>query len=588
MGLGGDPVVSYTPPVDDVRQLTEEDKWAWLRTTATEASRIRRSEANLDELDRWLDLYYGDHYPSSMPTFRPPVVVNEMRTLILSEASDLSDVAFRTFIMKDLRHGQRDETVERALHAVWSREIVDLKLIEALVWAAIMGTGFIRISWDPDGSNGLGDVSVEALDPRAVLPDPDSPDDRKLMFVIYRSVLDLSEIRRLWPTNGGRVQPESSYSEPNKAGEASQTTGYPYYGPMNSNSSGLGDNVTGLGYKRARAEVLDMYIKDDTVVTVAEQLKDSNGVGMKDVDGNPKMRTYKKMKYPRGRRITGANGVILYDGPNNEPDFGLVRVVLEPTQGRFWGGRGFVQQTGELQLAADKTASAIVENMIRLNNGILVVKGQTGLDWETFAGIPGQIVQLNMGGDFDIKYPNPMPPEMIQAPQFFLDLQRRILGFAPARMGQGGRGNVSPEVTETEISQSQGPTRLRAKHLYFAVQRMCEMITARMLEKYTTPRVIPATEGEEFKPVIWNPVDRWPEDAKGYSVYVDPASFQVLSRSMLRRLSLALFRMGAIDRHAVLETLGWPHWEDVAQRQNEAEKAMAMAQLQAKGQKKKG
>lgn len=585
MGLGADPVVPTVDPATP-QPMSDQDKWRWLMTTANEAARVRRVEGNFDQLDRWLDLYYGDHYPSTMPTYRPPVVVNELRTLVLSESSDLSDINFRAFIMKDLRHGNRDEITERALRAVWSREQVDLKLIEALCWAAIMGTGFLRVSWDPDASNGMGDVVVEALDPRAVLPDPDAPNDRKMMFVIYRSVLDLTEIRRLWPWKGKEVEPEMQYSEPDRQGSASEGSGWPYYGPMSSNIAGFNSGADGMGYKRARAEVYDMLIYDDTTETVVEQITLPGGIGATDAEGQPRVKSYKRMKYPKGRRITGANGVILYDGPNNEPDFGLIRVVLEPTLGRFWGGRGFVQQTGELQLAADKTASAIVENMIRLNNGILVVKGQTGLDWETFAGIPGQIVQLNMGGDFDIKYPNPMPPEMVQAPQMFLDLQRRILGFAPARMGQGGRGNVSPELTETEISQSQGPTRLRAKHLYFAVQRLCEMITARMMEKYTTPRAIPATEGESFKPVIWEPVDPTRNGGKGYSVYVDPASFQVMSRSMLRRLSLALFRMGAIDRHAVLETLGWPHWEEVAQRQNEAEKAMAMAQLQAK--KKKG
>jgi hypothetical protein len=190
---------------------------------------------------------------------------------------------------------------------------------------------------------------------------------------------------------------------------------------------------------------------------------------------------------------------------------------------------------------------------------------------------------LQQTGDFDIKYPPQMPPDMIQAPWQMLDMQRRILGFAPPRMGQGGKGNVSPELTETEIAQSQGTTRLRAKHLYHCVQRISEMMVARMIRKYTIPRAIPATEGEEFKPVVWQPVED-PYDTD-WSVYVDPASFQVMSRSMLRRLGLALYRMGAIDRKAVLEALGWADWEEVSKRMDEAEKAMAMAQMQAKRKK---
>lgn len=587
MGLGSG--TSYE--TNNESWVNPDDRmWEWLDSTANEAARVRRDEGNFSQLDRYLQLYYGEHFTTKMPTYRPPIVVNELRTLILSEASDLSDVNFRTYVMKDLRHGERDNQVERALRALWTRQQVDLKLIEAITWAAIMGTGFLRVSWDPDASNGMGDVVVDALDPRQVLPDPDAPDDRKMLFTIFESLLDTYEIRRLFPHKGKYVKPEDGYSEKQlnyRVGNtASLPPGMPLFGPMSNTESGfLGPGEE--GYKKARARVLDCYIKDDTLETIVEQLKNPDGSGAVDEKGDPIVKQKRRMKYPRGRRIVGANGVILYDGPNTGPDFGLVRVSLEPTLGRFWGGVGFIKQTGEIQLAADKLASAVVENAIRLNNGIMVFTGSHGLDVETFTGMPGQIVQLGAGGQFDIKYPNAMPPDMVQAPWRMLDMQRRILGFPDPRTGQGGKGNVSPELTETEISQSQGTTRLRAKYLYYAVQNLSEMIVARMLENYTLPRVIPATEGEKFEPVVWEPVDITKNNGRGYAVYIDPASFQVVSRSMQRRLSLALYRMGAIDRRAALETLGWAHWEDVSERMDQAEKAMAMAQMQSKAQKGK-
>jgi len=565
----------------------DDQLWAWLDGTAAEAAKVRQDEAKFTQLDRWLQLYYGEHYTSRMPTYRPPVVVNELRTLILSEASDLGDVQFRTYILKDLRHGNRDTQAERALRALWTRQQIDIKITEAVTWAAIMGTGFLRVWWDPDAAHGMGDVVVDVLDPRQVLPDPDAPDDTKLLFVIYESVLDTYEIRRLFPRKGKYVNPEDSYSEKAmnyKSGTANIPPGMPLFGPMSNTQTGfLGPGEE--GYKKARARVLDMYIKDDTLTEVAEQLKNPDGSGVTDEEGNPVLKTRKEAKYPRGRRIVGSNGVILYDGPNNAPDFGLVRIALEPTLGKFWGGVGFVQQTAELQLAADKLASSVVENAIRLNNGIMVFTGNHGLDTDTFVGMPAQIVSLSAGGSFDIKYPPPMPDDMINAPERLLNLQRRILGFPDARSGSGGKGNVSPELTETEISQSQGTTRLRAKHLYFAVQRLSEMIVARMMENYTIPRVIPATEGESFQPVIWEPVQMDPNKHPGYAVHIDPASFQVVSKSMQRRLSLALYRMGAIDRRAALETLGWAHWEDVAERMDNAEKMAAMAKLQSKKSK---
>lgn len=553
----------------------ESELWAWLESLASDSERVRREDARFDLFDQWMDIYYGKHWGHSTPSYKPPIVINELRTLILSEASDLSDAELRIYVMKDPRTGGRDLDAERALRAVWIREQINLRLAYATCWALICGTGFLRASWDPDAFNGMGDVVVDDLDPRNVLPDPDAVDDRRWQYVIVEHVLDLSEIRRLFPVEGMRVRPEERWSvregsSRSSSAESGTISWAQYEGPL-ANDSLLGRRIP--GYKKARARVLDCLVRDDTVETVYEQ----TGV---DEAGNPIMAPRVRAKYPNGRRIVGANGVILFDGPNPNPrgNFGIFRVVLEPALGRFWG-TGFVQQTAELQLAADKMMSALVENAIRLNNGIVVAVGETGVDWESFAAIPGQIVAINPGSDFQIRYPPPMPPDMVQAPWRMLDMQRRLLGFPDPRVGMAGRGNISPELTETEISQAQGPTRLRARMLYYVVQRLAEHIFSLMAYNYTTPRVIPSVEGEHFAPAMWRPI----ENPNDYHVYVDPASLQIMSRTMLRRLGLALFRLRAIDRRSLLETLGWPDGEQVAGRMDQAEAAAAQAKLLAKG-----
>jgi hypothetical protein len=114
--------------------------------------------------------------------------------------------------------------------------------------------------------------------------------------------------------------------------------------------------------------------------------------------------------------------------------------------------------------------------------------------------------------------------------------------------------------------------------LYYTVQRLAEMVFARMANGYLTPRVIPAVEGESFQPVTWNPL---PNPEK-YHIYIDPASFQVMSRTMLRRLGLALFKMRVVDRKSLLEVISWPDGEQVATRLDQADQAAAMAKAKAK------
>jgi hypothetical protein len=556
----------------------EKDLWDWLENMSVESEKVRREECKFELFHRWMDMYYGTHWQDSTPSYKPPVVINELRTLILSEANDLSESMLRMYIQKDPRLGGRDKEAERAMRAIWSREQVDLKLLFAVCWALILGTGFLRVQWDPNGFKGLGDVIVDDIDPRFILPDPDAIDDRRWSFVIVEQPMDLMEIRRLFPVEGKRVPPEDHWSIRDRtlAGPPGNISWASYEGPMSS-STLIGKTIK--GYKKARARVLDCFVKDDSYETVVEPETDSDGNYLRDQKGEYIYKESIKSKYPNGRRIIGANGVILFDGPNPNPrdDFGILRVVLEPTLGRFWS-QGFVQQTAELQLAADKLMSSIVENAIRLNNGIIVAGTNTGVDWESFTGMPGQIVTINQGSQFDIKYPPPMPPDMVQAPWRMLDMQRRILGFQESRAGMASKGNVSAELTETEISQAQGPTRLRGRMLYYTVQRLAEMIFARMANGYLTPRVIPAVEGESFAPVTWNPL---PNPEK-YHIYIDPASFQVMSRTMLRRLGLALYKMRVVDRKSLLEVISWPDGEQVATRLDQADQQAAMAKARAK------
>ncbi|MEO0248702.1 MAG: hypothetical protein ABIN58_03990, partial [candidate division WOR-3 bacterium] len=505
----------------------------------------------------------------------------------LSEASDLTDLVPRMYVTRDPRRGGRDRIAERALHAVWRKNDADLVLTFACMWALTVGTGFIEVGYDPNLFGGLGDITIEERDPRDVLPDPDAKDDRKWLFRGIETVLDLQEIRRLFPLRGHLVKPEDRYSYRDRAGTMNETGAK----LVNMASPLYPDSDTGgqlLGYKKARARVLDFIVDDPSTETVYEPVKDVvNGGFLRDENGNEILQERRVPKYPTGRRIVGANGVILYDGPSPNPkgystrlDMGLVRVVLEPTINRFWG-QGFIHQTGQLQLSADKLLSLVVENAIRLNNGMVVSVGNTGLDRESFASIPGQMVQINPGSELRIVYPPPMPQDMIQAPWRMLDLQRRILGFQDARAGMPSRGNVSAELTETEISQSQSTTRLRARMLYSVVRRLAEMIFARMCYYYTTERVIPAAEGEEYDPVSWVPL----ENPDNYSVYVDPASVMVMSRTLVKRLGTVLYKLKAIDRQNLLETLGWPDWAATAKRLDNMEKAAIMAEAMQKNGK---
>jgi hypothetical protein len=247
----------------------------------------------------------------------------------------------------------------------------------------------------------------------------------------------------------------------------------------------------------------------------------------------------------------------------------------------FWPSSSLVGELLDAQRAANKFESQVYENSVRLNQGMVIADSNSGINPENFASLPGQILLRTPGSRVDIQYPPPMPPDMIQAGPRMRSYIREMLGFTPARTGMGTRGNVSPELTETEISQSMGLSRLHARLMFQSVQKVVEMIFLRMAQFYTVPRHIPYINDDRWEPVPWEPI----ADARTYAVHVDPASFQVKSKTMMQRLYLLLAKMNKMPDEELLTNLDVPNAKEIAEKNKAQLELMARAHALKKGRK---
>jgi hypothetical protein len=155
------------------------------------------------------------------------------------------------------------------------------------------------------------------------------------------------------------------------------------------------------------------------------------------------------------------------------------------------------------------------------------------------------------------------------------------MGYPTSRTGAGTHGNIAAELAETEISQSMGLTRLRGRLLYQSVQKAVEMLFARMAQFYQTPRHLPYIQDGRWRSVKWEPVAA-PE---AYAVHVDPASFQIRSKTMMQRIHLALAKMGKMPTGRLLNALEIPDAEKIAEELKQELTLMALAK-QKQGRKK--
>ncbi len=546
----------------------------WVSGLLTDAKQARNRLLKDSDWSEWLQTYWGTYWPESLPSYKAPININETKLLILNELSDLTDSAPQIYVTGDPKTGARDAGVEKAMQAYWRAAFVDMTLLEAYADAAIWPCGFLEVVWQPWRLQGQGEIVIRARHPQSVYPDPRATSDEDWRYVIWEDVMDVVEVRQQWPDTGRRVLPDAATHGSTQhglsggdpfgvtRGEGLTSPLYPYGGPVPT-----GGAETGV-------RVYTCYTRDLQLEHKVEEYED--------LDGTKKLRQVARYKYPQGRLIQCTQSVVLYDdiSPYWGESFPLIQVKLQPSIHGFWPRQSLVSEVQELQRGSDKNESLVLENALRMNKGIWLADSSSGINPKTFADVPGQVVLKRQGTEVRALYPQPMPPEMITHGERLRAKMREVLGFQPSRQGQQGQGNVSAELTETEISQSMGLTRLRSRLLLRSVTRLVQMLFSRMAQFYTTERFLPFVEDEVWKPITWTPLMEW----ERYAVHVDPNSFQVQSKTMLKRLYLALAKMNRVPNEDLLRMLEIPGYKEIAQRQQQ-EMALAAA---AKGKSQGG
>ena len=546
----------------------EQNLCNWVADLKADAQQARDRILKESDWSEYLQTYWGTYWPESLPSYKSPLNVNETKLLILQELSDLTDNQPQIYVSYNPSTGKRDEQVEKAIQAYWRSHFVDMTLMDAYADAAIWPCGFLEVIWESWRGFGQGEIVVRARHPRSVFPDPRATSDEDWRYVVLEDVMDAVEVRRQWPDTGRYVQADAiTHGTTQQGGSSGDPFGVTRGDGMSTPLFPYGGGPVPSGGQETGVRVYTCYTRDPTLETVAEEYDDYGG--------KTKLRSATRFKYPRGRLIQCTKDVVLYDGENPYwgEEFPLIRVILQPPIHGFWPRQSMVSEVQELQRGADKNDSLVLENALRMNKAIWIADATSGINPKTFADVPGQVVMKRQGTEVRPEYPRPMPPDMVQMGDRLRAKMREVLGFQPSRQGQQGQGNVSAELTETEISQSMGLTRLRSRLLLKAVTRLTQMLFLRMAQFYTTNRYLPYVEDEQWKPIEWTPL----VDYERYAVHVDSASFAIHSKTLHRRLYLALAKMGKMPTDELLKALEIPNYKEIAAKSQQEMAAAAAA-----------
>jgi hypothetical protein len=538
-----------------------------------ELERISRTERDkhlgkdyFDEIKSFYDL--DDTRGGIINTFRPQVMIPQLQTLVLNEATDITDASIKVYITNQ---GKRDEAREKYYQANWSQGCYNNRVLESIIWAMLTNLGYLQVGFSPSARRGKGVTWLESRDPETVNPDPFCKSDSDWSWVQWWDWIYIDEVRRRWPETGKLVRPRYYSGSADPYGQVDTTLDYPEYSPL----SNQGNEPEKKIFRDNRVRVRTTFLFDNTREKIAS-FAGSDAEALRLV--HPRF----GYKYPDGRWITDCNDIILSDGNNwcpQLPDdergtFPLVRVAAMPTIANFWGPAP-IDLSRSLQNLGERIYTQLFENIVRLNNGVIVFRENTGIDPNSIGWLPGEIVVIKNNSDPPVVInPQPLPQHMITVPASLFSLQKELQGFSESRQGQSGGGNVSPDLFDATLWQSHYMTRLRGRLLSESLQRLAQIVwyvDARY--KSIADRVfVPNAGKNEPQSAEWEPINS--DSLDDYDAHLDPGSLQVVSAGAMRSVIMALSKTGMIPTKTVLETFSIPQAGELAD-ENYQEKALA-------------
>ena len=502
-----------------------------------------------------------------MPSFRPLVRTPELQTLMMREANDLSETAPRPYIINNT-NDKRDKKREAGLQAEWRRAQINYHAMYASLMSMFTGTCFLQIGYDPEKYNGKGGIWGKMRSPDTVSVDPFTSYELDWSYVILEDRMHIERVRKIWGNTSKGIRPRI---QGKSMSPAIGDSGYGFQmppGPM--------AQVPGLPNNRSipddnRVRVRWCFCEDYTREKIESKLLPDGA--MIDADF--------EWKYPNGRLVVECEGHILQDGDNPYPMkmFPIIPFWSTLPLYNFWAVPA-VRYSKDVQNVSERLWTQLFENAIRLNNGTWFIQSNTGIDPDSFGGMPGEVQIINANSAVpECKFPNPMPAQFTQLPQLLLDKQKELQGFTEARSGKPGAGNISPELFDESVVRSQGLTQLRGRLNALSFQRISELMFYTMA-RYYRRQSMPLRGDHGMETIEWESVPR-PDE---YDVYLDESSIRPMSQAIIRKIAPELAKIGKIDDLTLLESLDFPDAGGIAERNQRQLELMALSKT--KGNKK--
>lgn len=431
---------------------------------------------------KWMNnykMFRGQQWNEQRPSYRHSEVINLIFKAIQSSVPIITDVRPKwEYQAQEPSDREFADLMNEIAEVDWVKNNWLMALTESVYDAHLYGTGLSSLVYNPNKKAMDGDIEFESCDPYAAYPDPNSRDVNKhSCSFIKAEPTDIAVIKRDYPELGKYVKSDMSDAIRNEKTDLDPV--FQLRLPIDDTKSmqSSSGNTENLLDNKCLKKI--MYCSSD------EQIEDpimENGV---QVGSNV------RLKYPNGRKLVSAGGVLLEDGPNPYEDgkFPYSRLVNYMLPREFWG-ISEIEQLEHPQKIFNKLVSFSLDVLTLMGNPIWVVDHESGIDTENLVNSPGLIVEKNKGSEVRREEGVQLQPFVLQMidrmKEWFTDISGTVETTPPPGVTAAAAIQDIQEAANTR-------SRLKSRYLDAYLQDLGQMYVSRVVQFRDVPTVVRVT-----------------------------------------------------------------------------------------------
>ena len=553
---------------DEVQGETESQLAEMVLNKYKEAKAYRASFDK--DWDRWYKLYAGQHWEGPRPDWRSDATVNFIFSTIETVLPIMTDSAPQITVVPASSHSMHNaEIISEIVKRIWSSNDMDLELPMVMKNSLKYGTGFVKVWWDPNAKNGLGDVAISCVDPRHIFPSPGAKNLKDAHYVIFAANIPIANVLRDYPEVEGKITP-GIWDE-----DLTVTK------DITSQRSDGTNSMIGSVPNTAGTATTDFQKSPDGRAGVMSRDSLCTFVEMwtREKDGQ----TWCTMM---------ANGVLLKHGPNpfKHNKFPFVRFLDYQIPSCFWG-MGEIQQLEKLQISINQRRGQTYDILRLTANPPFVADADSGINPKAMTNRPATIIYKNRGSEVQWLSPPQLPSALFELQQMDKDDFESISGIHDVSQGRRPVGIEAASAITALQEAAQTRVRAKVREMEGSLRNVGRLVVDLVQQFYDDERVVRIVGAAGTKPkfITINKMEmgsdgkpfRVNDPSIGeYEIEIGTGSTMPVNKARRGEEMKEYFKLGIVDRRAVLEHSSLPPemYEKILQRMEAQEAAMMQAE----------